>query len=118
MDNSLFVNDKGRTSRCVANAGQSRKYHIIRSRDGFVQVTDQFDLDAFFLGPCFLRKRTVHTDGHDFSSERIIGLQTAREIAQFLGADAGEGEGEKQKNSRFNAEICGQRDISQSFGCF
>lgn len=115
VDDSVLVDDKSGTGGGVANAGEAGEDHIIGLGGFLVEVAYKRDTDLFFLRPGFLREWTVHANADDFGVQIAIGAQTCGDVAEFLCADAGEGEWEEQKDGVFAGR---QRNIAEAGGVF
>ena len=107
-----FIDHKCRSCGGVANPSQGWKQNVVGLGDFFVEVADESDFDAFLFGPGVLRERAVHTDSHDIRIEVGVFLEAGREIAEFLGADAGEGEGEEKEKRWLAAEMGREREVA------
>lgn len=65
---------------------------------GFVIVVrKELEADAFLLGPSRLGKGIVSGDAEDFAVQVGVGSESCGDFAKFLGANAGEGHGDKKE---------------------
>ena len=111
-NHTSFIDDECRPSGGVANPGQGWKKDVVGFGHFFVEVADECDFDAFLFGPCILRERAVHTDPDHVCIEVGVFLETGREVAEFLSADASEGEGEEKEQRGFAAEMRREREVA------
>ena len=62
-----------------------------------IVVRKELKADAFFLGPSGLGKGIVSGDAEDFAVQIGVGSESGGNFAKFLGANAGEGHGDKKE---------------------
>ena len=65
-----------------------------------------------------LRKGAIHAQADDFRVEAGESVEALTDVAQFLGADAGEGQGEEQQDRVLLAEIGAESDVDDAGGLF
>ena len=94
-----LVDDVGGAGGGVANSGEVGEHDVVGLGHGLVEIAEDGDGDAFLMGPGFLREGAVDADGVDGGVEAFVGGDAAGDVAQFRGADAGEGEREEEKDS-------------------
>ena len=111
-NHASFIDHKGRPRRGVADPSQGWKKNVVSLGHFFVEVANESDFDAFFFGPGILRERAVHTDPDHICIEVGVFLEAGREIAEFLGANAGEGEGEEKEKRWLAAEMGREREVA------
>ena len=114
----MLVYYKSSAGRRVANAGQVRKNDIVVLDDFLVEVADQGNRNFFLLGPGLLGERRVNTDADDGGVEASVLAHPGADFTHLLGADPGEGGGEKKKDGVFLAVIIAELDIHQPGGGF
>lgn len=103
LNDALFIDDKGGTFRDAAKDQVFRRQELFVSdavgfRDFVFVVGQERDGDAFLFRPLALSEWTVSRDAEDLRVETVIGAQSGRKVAQFGGADAGEGGWEEHED--------------------
>lgn len=115
-DDAFPVDDKGGPCGGCTYAYQIGKQHVIGFRNIFVKVARERDRDVLLLSPRFLSERTVHTDGDHLGIKVRVGFESARDIAHFLGANAGESQRKEQQHRIAVADVVGELDVLEALG--
>ena len=111
LNHTALVDDEGSASGGVTNTGKSGEFNSVGLGGGLVQVADQADRNLFLLGPGFLGEGAVNTDSDDLGVQTGVGVKSARDVAELLGADTSESEGEEQQNGVLFAKIVAEFDV-------
>lgn len=75
-----------------------------------VIVRKKLEGDSFFLSPGGLRKGIISGDAVDLAVEVGVGSESGGNFAKFLGADAGEGHGDEEKEDVLLSGLLGKSD--------
>ena len=65
-----------------------------------------------------MREGGVNTDSVNGSIQLFVSGEFSGDIAHLFGTDAGKGEGEKQEDTLFLAEVVGEFDVFEVFTSF
>lgn len=95
LDDAVLVDDEGGACGGVADVCEAWEEDVVGFGDFFVEVADEGDVDFFFLSPGFLSEGAVYADADDGGVEVGVGAEACGDFAEFIGADAGEGEWEE-----------------------
>jgi len=120
LDDTVFVDDEGGTFGDAAHGeiqlrGELLVGDAVGLGDFVIVVAGEGDLDAFFLGPGFLREGIVAADADDLGAGEVG--EAFRDGAEFVGADAGVDHREEQEDDVF-AFVVGEFDQVEAVGGF
>ena len=78
-----------------------------------VEVGNEGEGNARLLGPSFLGERGIDGDGDDVGAELLVFFEQASYLAEFVGADAGKGEGNEEDDGLALADVAAEADVSE-----
>ncbi len=113
---AVLIDDDGGAGGGVADAGEAREHDVVRLGHGLVQVAQELDRDVRLPGPGLLRERAVDADAVDRRVQAFVAGDATGDVAHFLRADAGEGEGEEEQDGGTLAEVIAELDVFKTLG--
>ena len=79
-----------------------------------VEVGGEGHADAGGLGPRFLGEGAVDRDRDDVGAQFLVFVEEAGDLAEFVGADAGEGERDEEDDGLAFADVAAQVDVDEA----
>ncbi len=100
-DDALFIDEEGGAFGDAAHdeVGFGEELVVgdaVGFGGGVFVVAEEGDGDAFFLCPSVLGEGVVTGDAEDFRVEILVFVDAGGDVAEFRGADAGEGHGDEE----------------------
>jgi len=114
LNDSRAVDDENGASGGVSDAGEAFEQHVVGVGGFLVQIGYQREGDVFLFGPSFLGEWAVYTDSNDLCVEAFVVGHSCGEGAEFVGADAGEGERNEYENHIGFADVISESEIFEA----
>ena len=81
---------------------------VVSGGDVVIVIAEELEGDAFFFGPGFLSEGIVTADPDDGGVEFFVFVDALGDLAEFGGADAGEGHRDEEEEDAGGTEVFGE----------
>ena len=118
LDHAVLVDNERGPGGGITDPSKAREENSVGLGRFLVQVTGQSDGDLLLLSPGFLSEWAVHAEADDAGAQVGVSFDAARNVAQFLSANASEGQREEQQHGVRLAEVVREFHVHQAISIF